>query len=162
MAAECENDFVLTPHPLSFNGLLPLAPTCEPDGEKARRVQSITKRAVEVLRDRRAKWECGESLDAEDGTEPRVEMDSESLKNTAISKGKRKMMGEEEFEELWATAIGEIKKRDEIVSVVDGFLHTSDPISSSPPPLSLASPSPVPSDDPSDSQWRDIVTNLLL
>jgi hypothetical protein len=64
--ARCEPDFILKPHPLSLGGLVPLPPTCEPDGEKVRRVQAVADKAVEELRDRRAKYECGESLEPEE------------------------------------------------------------------------------------------------
>jgi hypothetical protein len=37
-----------------------------------------------------------------------------------VSKKRRKGMSEAEFEELWGGAIGEIKARDEVVSVADG------------------------------------------
>ena len=59
LETHCEADFVLKPHPLSLGGLVPLTPTCEPDGEKVRRVKAVADRAVEELRERRAKWECG-------------------------------------------------------------------------------------------------------
>jgi hypothetical protein len=119
MATECELDFVKTPHPLSFGGLVPLPPTCEPDGEKARKVKAVVDRAVEELRERRAKFECGELTNEAGQPEPTVEIDAVELKKE-VSKKRRKGMGEAEFEELWAGAIGDIEARDEVISVVDG------------------------------------------
>ncbi|TVY37513.1 Inner nuclear membrane protein [Lachnellula subtilissima] len=116
---ECEADFVLKPHPLSLGGLVPLPPTCEPDGEKVRRVKAVADKAINELRDRRAKWECGDLTDEAGSPEPTVEIDAEELKKE-VSKKRRKGMGEEEFEELWAGAIGEIKGREEVVSGADG------------------------------------------
>ncbi len=51
----CETDFVVKPHPLALGGLIPLPPTCEPDGEKVRKVQAVADKAVEELREVRAK-----------------------------------------------------------------------------------------------------------
>jgi Man1-Src1p-C-terminal domain/HeH/LEM domain len=119
LETECEADFVLKSHPLSLGGIVPLPPTCEPDGEKVRRVNAVADRAVEELRERRAKWECGDLTDEAGTPEPTVEIDAEELKKE-VSKKRRKGMAEDEFEELWAGAIGEIKGRDEVVSGTDG------------------------------------------
>jgi hypothetical protein len=119
LETQCEADFVLKPHPLSLGGLVPFTPTCEPDGEKVRRVQAVADKAVEELRERKAKFECGDLVDEEGVPEPVVEIDEEMLKEQ-VSKKRRKGMGEAEFEELWAGAIGEIKAREEVESKVDG------------------------------------------
>ena len=119
LETRCEADFVLKPHPLSFGGLVPLTPTCEPDGEKVRRVKAVADKAVEELRERRAKWECGDLVDEAGVPEPAVEIDADELKKE-VSKKRRKGMGEAEFEELWAGAIGEIEGREEVVSTADG------------------------------------------
>jgi hypothetical protein len=115
----CEPDFILKPHPLSLGGLVPLPPTCEPDGEKARRVKSVADRAVEELRERNAKFECGELVDESGKHASSAEIKEQDLKQEVASK-RRKGMSQEEFEELWKGAIGEIVGRDEIVSGVDG------------------------------------------
>ncbi|PNS16107.1 hypothetical protein CAC42_4508 [Sphaceloma murrayae] len=108
----CEPDFVLTPHPLSLGGAIPLPPTCEPDGEKARRVKAVADFAVEKeLRERNAKYECGEIKT------PEIEV--EELKATVSTKRSRKM-SDQEFEDLWASALPEIMGRDEVVSGSDG------------------------------------------
>jgi len=116
---QCDTDFVLNPHPLSLGGFLPLPPTCEPDGEKVRRVKAVADRAIEELRERRAKWECGNLVDEAGISAPTVEIEEEELKKE-VSKKRRKGMGEVEFEELWLGAIGEIKGRDEVVSGSEG------------------------------------------
>jgi hypothetical protein len=115
----CETDFILKPHPLSVGGLVPVTPTCEPDGEKVRRVKAVADRAVEELRERRAKWECGDLVDEQGVPEVLVEIDVEDLKKE-VSKKRKKGMSEAEFEELWGGAIGEIEGRDEVESRADG------------------------------------------
>ncbi|KUJ23960.1 uncharacterized protein LY89DRAFT_692813 [Mollisia scopiformis] len=119
METTCELDFVKKPHPMSLGDLVPLPPTCEPDGEKVRRVKAVADRAVEELRERRAKFECGELTNEAGQPEPTVEIDAEELKKE-VSKKRRKGMSEAEFEELWGGAIGEIQGRDEVMSVADG------------------------------------------
>lgn len=119
--ARCEPGFVLKPHPLALGGLIPLPPTCEPDGEKARKVQAVANKAVEELRDRRAKYECGEPLEPEGKPLESPAIDEQELKES-LSKKRSKRMAAEEFEELWAAALGEVKARDEVeVHVTDSY-----------------------------------------
>ena len=126
MQVECEHDFVLKQHPLSLNGVIPLPPTCEPDSEKQKRVKVVADRAVEALRNQRASYECGEPVGASGIVEPtqevpktalvssaRVEVSEEQLQET-ISKQRRKNMSDEEFADLFASALDDIKDRDEI------------------------------------------------
>lgn len=115
----CEPDFILKSHPLSLGGIVPLPPTCEPDSEKARRINAVTDKTVEILRDRRAKWECGDLVDDDGKPVPAIEIPEEELKQEMSAK-RRKGMSQDEFENLWKGAIGEILGRDEIVSDVDG------------------------------------------
>jgi hypothetical protein len=117
-SVRCEPDFILKPHPLSFGGLVPLPPTCEPDGEKVRRVQAVADRAVEELRDRRAKYECGEPVNEEGQTLETPAIDEQELKET-LSQKRSKRMSKDEFDDLWAAAIGEVKGRDEVEIVVE-------------------------------------------
>lgn len=114
METRCEPDFLMKPHPLSLSGLVPLPPSCEPDGEKVRRVKAVADRAVEELRERKAKWECGDLVDEQGKDIPAVEIDEADLKK-AVSQKRRRGMGEAEFEDLWKGAIGEILGRDEVV-----------------------------------------------
>ncbi|KIW96092.1 uncharacterized protein Z519_03159 [Cladophialophora bantiana CBS 173.52] len=128
MEVECESDFVLKPHPLSLGGLIPLPPTCEPDSEKQRRIKAVADRAIEELRERRAAYECGGDITSSSSpvsreteavktvaksTAPKLEVAEEDLKQT-VSKMRRKGMTEQEFEELWRGALGDIKARDEV------------------------------------------------
>ncbi|OCK80118.1 sister chromatid separation protein-like protein [Lepidopterella palustris CBS 459.81] len=119
----CEPDFILKPHPLSLGGVVPLPPTCEPDSEKARRINTVTDRTVDILRERRAKWECGDLVDDQGKPIPNVEMAEEELKEEMSAK-RRKGMSQDEFEDLWKGAMGEIIGRDEIVENIDGNTGT--------------------------------------
>lgn len=118
MQTRCEHDFVLQPHPLSLGGLVPLSPSCEPDGEKARRVKAVADRAVEELRERKAQAECGTLKDSK-GKDIPVEIDEKDLKQE-VGKKRRRNMDAAEFEDLWKGAIGEIIGREEVVSSSDG------------------------------------------
>ena len=115
----CETDFVLQPHPLSLGGVVPLPPTCEPDGEKARKVKAVADRAVKELRGRNAKYECGDLKDEDGGRIDSASMGEQELKNK-MSRQRRKGMSQNEFEDLWHTAIGEIQGREEVTSGMDG------------------------------------------
>ncbi|KAL7792998.1 Man1-Src1p-C-terminal domain-containing protein [Trichoderma ceciliae] len=113
-SVRCHSDFLLKPHPLSFGGLVPLPPTCEPDGEKARRVQAVADKAIEELRERRAKYECGELVDASGAKVDSPAIAEEELKST-VSRKRNKRLNSDEFEDLWVAAIGEITTREEVV-----------------------------------------------
>ncbi|KAF9889251.1 inner nuclear membrane protein enriched at telomere/subtelomere region [Aspergillus nanangensis] len=110
----CEHDFLLKAHPLSLGGLIPLPPTCEPDSEKARRVKAVADKAIEQLRDRRAKWECGELADV--GKETAGPEISEPELREEVGKKRRKGMSDAEFDDLWKGALGEIIAKEEVVS----------------------------------------------
>lgn len=112
-SVRCEQDFILKPHPLSLGGLVPLPPTCEPDGEKARRIQAVADKVVEELRDRRAKFECGELVDEAGHKEDSPAIPEQELKES-VSRKRSKRLNSKEFDELWDAAIGEVTARDEI------------------------------------------------
>ena len=109
----CEPDFVLRPHPLSLGGLVPLPPSCEPDSEKARRVQSVADKAIEELRDRRAKFECGELVNEDGQQEESPAIAEEELKE-AVSRKRSRRLNKAEFDDLWAAAIGDVANREEV------------------------------------------------
>ncbi|PFH62101.1 hypothetical protein XA68_15062 [Ophiocordyceps unilateralis] len=113
-SVRCESDFILEPHPLSLGGLIPLPPSCEPDGEKARRVQAVADKAVEELRERRAQFECGAATDETGQQQTSPAMSEEELKDS-VSKKRSKRLSQREFDELWKAAIGEVTARDEVV-----------------------------------------------
>ncbi|KAL8767531.1 MAG: hypothetical protein Q9209_005995 [Squamulea sp. 1 TL-2023] len=115
----CEPDFILTPHPLSLAGLVPLPPTCEPDGEKARKIKVVADKAVEELRERNAKYECGTLTDEQGKNVRTSEIDEQDLKEQ-VAKRRRRDMTDREFEDLWKGALGEIVGREEVVQKNDG------------------------------------------
>ncbi|KIX05894.1 uncharacterized protein Z518_03867 [Rhinocladiella mackenziei CBS 650.93] len=134
MEVQCETDFVLKPHPLSLHGAVPLPPTCEPDSEKERRIKAVADRAIEELRERRASYECGDEITSAKAvvatttgdtksvvksTASKLEIAEEDLKKT-VSKMRRKGMSEDEFEDLWRGALGDIMGRDEVEVTRDG------------------------------------------
>jgi Man1-Src1p-C-terminal domain/HeH/LEM domain len=132
MEVKCEHDFVLKPHPLSLGGTIPLPPSCEPDGEKARRVKAVADRAVEELRERRAAYECGDEIKQPENvanaeqtntivraSKPKLEIFEDALKEE-VSKMRRKGMSDAEFNDLWQGALGEITGREEVEVIRDG------------------------------------------
>ncbi|KAK7183343.1 hypothetical protein DPSP01_000535 [Paraphaeosphaeria sporulosa] len=118
LQVECEKDFIKKPHPLSFGGLLPLPPTCEPDTEKTRKVTQVADHAVQMLRQRRAQYECGEE-DAKGNVVQSPEVSVSDLKEGLLAK-KSKSLSNAEFEDLFAKALGEIPARQEVVEQSDG------------------------------------------
>ncbi|KAF3492309.1 sister chromatid separation protein [Arthroderma uncinatum] len=112
--AGCEQGFVLKPHPLSLGGIIPLPPTCEADGEKARRIKVVADKAVEELRTQRAKFECGETTKETNEVVSTPEVTATELQ-AKVGNLRRKGMSDEEFEDLWKGALGEITGREEIV-----------------------------------------------
>ena len=118
LVTKCEDDFVLKHHPLTLGGYLPipLPPTCEPDSEKARRVQHVVERAVDVLRERNAKYECNEIVPGDSKAPKSPAISEEELRATLAAK-RTKRMSQEEFDALFNEAIPEIMNRDEIVLV---------------------------------------------
>ena len=120
MEIRCELDFVLKPHPLSLNGIVPLPPSCEPDGEKARRIKSIADQAVETLRERRAEAECGTLTDGQGKAIKTPEIDEETLKKPFDMKRRARKMTEEEFQDLWKGALGDIEGREEVTQTKEG------------------------------------------
>ncbi|KAH8193779.1 hypothetical protein TruAng_012056 [Truncatella angustata] len=170
-SVRCEQDYILKPHPFSLGGVIPLPPTCEPDGEKVRRVQAVADRAIEELRERTAKFECGE-LTNEEGVKIDTPAIEEQELKQVIGQKKSKKMTDQEFDDLWGAAIGEIKAREEIKveskETRRAPAETEIPIPPQfqtrtyHPPLSLAFRSPARSSDQSDSDWQDIASKLAL
>jgi hypothetical protein len=121
MEVQCEDDFVLKPHPLSLGGLIPLPPTCEPDSAKQRRITAVKEKSIEVLRERRAQYECGDLMDKKGKPVNSPEVDEEELKQEVSAK-RRKALSQDEFDELFKSALGELVKQDEVVSSSDGYV----------------------------------------
>lgn len=169
----CEPDFILKPHPMSLGGLVPLPPTCEPDGEKVRRVQAVADKAVEELRDRRAKFECGEPAEPEGMPIESPAIEEQELKEV-LGQKRSKRMNADEFDDLWAAAIGEVKAREEVQVEVEEPpvdepiaepIELEVPLVFLPPdyhpPLSLAFRTAARSSAPSNSDWLDIDSALV-
>lgn len=114
----CDTDFIRKDHPLSLNGLIPLPPTCEPDSEKTRKITRVADRAVQILRQRKAQYECGEP-DAEGNSVETPEVSEEELRQQMASQ-KRKGMTDYEFSELFERAFPELTLREEVVETNDG------------------------------------------
>ncbi|KAL7628722.1 inner nuclear membrane protein enriched at telomere/subtelomere region [Parahypoxylon ruwenzoriense] len=112
-SVRCEQDYILKPHPFSLGGIIPLPPTCEPDSDKVHRIQAIADKAIEELRERTAKYECGEPIDEEGARLETPAIEEQELKQIIDSKRSKKM-NNQEFEDLWGAALGEIKSRDEV------------------------------------------------
>ncbi|KAM0720901.1 hypothetical protein Q7P37_003186 [Cladosporium fusiforme] len=106
LQTDCEPGFVLTPHPLSLGGSIPLPPSCEPDSARERKIQAVKSRAIEELRAKNAEYECGSSTLAE--------VKEPELKKVISSMIPKKKMSNEEFEDLWNSALGEIENADEV------------------------------------------------
>ncbi|ORY10197.1 Man1-Src1p-C-terminal domain-domain-containing protein [Clohesyomyces aquaticus] len=161
---DCDDDFIKKPHPLSLGGALPLSATCEPDSEKTRRITLVADKSVQILRERRARYECGEP-----GPDGQV-FESPEVKETELkeelSSMRRKGMSQEEFEDLWRSALGEITTREEIVEGSDGFIAaaTESQADSTEPLLQTRSQSSVSSaasSAPSDKRLDDIFGSLF-
>lgn len=117
MKAECDHDFVLREHPLSLNGLVPLPPTCEPDSAKEKKIEIVTKRAIHELRENTAEHECGTSTSKHSASTVvspvKLGLYEEELKERVAAQ-RRKGLSDDEFEDLWNSALGAIKARDEV------------------------------------------------
>jgi hypothetical protein len=114
----CDRDFVQKEHPLSLNGLIPIPPTCEPDSQKTRNINNVADRGVQILRKRRAQFECGEP-DAEGNPVDTPEVSEVDLKQQMATE-KRNGLTDQQFEELFERAFPEMTLRDEVVETTDG------------------------------------------
>ncbi|KAI1461689.1 Man1-Src1p-C-terminal domain-containing protein [Annulohypoxylon moriforme] len=112
-SVRCEQDYILKPHPLALGGVVPLPPTCEPDGARVRRVQAVADKAIEELREQAAKYECGEPIN-EEGQKLETPAIEEQVLKDVINKKRSKKMNNQEFEDLWGAALGEIRTREEV------------------------------------------------
>ncbi|PUU76932.1 Man1-Src1p-C-terminal domain-domain-containing protein [Tuber borchii] len=109
--ATCNDDYVLVPNPLSLGGLIPLAPVCEPDSQKLRKIAILSDEAIRVLRARAADVECGEvalGKDEEAGV-------SEAYLRQVLYDLKAPSLSDEEFSQLWRNALEDVSNREEVV-----------------------------------------------
>ncbi|KAK6360517.1 inner nuclear membrane protein enriched at telomere/subtelomere region [Orbilia blumenaviensis] len=123
---ECYTDYVLVPHPFSLGGLIPLAPTCQPDSEKIRRVSVLSDAVIAKLRDRAADVECGyvkASSEEEEGIlEKEIKDGLYEMKSPTLS--------DDQFAELWNNAVHDLENKDEVVTTMtsggDRYLRSTD------------------------------------
>lgn len=160
---DCDTDFVKKAHPLSLNGLIPIPPTCEPDSTKTRNINNVAQKGVDILRERRAQYECGEPDHQGNPIEsPEV---SEADLQRIMGSQKRKGMTDQEFNELFDRALPEMKLKDEVIESTDapvpGSTEQQDSLNSHQPP-SPSSLSSAASEDPSSSQLDSIFSKLLV
>ncbi len=80
---------------------------------RVRRVQAVADKAIEELRERTAKYECREPINEEGAVVDTPAMEELELKQI-INKKRSRKMSDQEFEDLWGSAIGEIKQREEV------------------------------------------------
>jgi hypothetical protein len=118
LTLRCDPDFIMKDHPLSLGGLVPLPPTCEPDSEKTRKVNGIANKATEILRQRKAQYECGEP-DAAGNPVESPEVSETDLKQQMASQ-KSKSLTDQEFSELFDRAFPELVMREEVVESTNG------------------------------------------
>lgn len=158
---QCDTDFIRTEHPLSLGGVFPLPPTCEPDSEKTRKVKSIANKAVHVLRQRKAQYECGEP-DAQGNVVETPELSEKDLKQQ-MSAAKSKGLTDREFGELFERAFPEVIIREEVVESSNAYLavDTEQPANADLHQHRLpSSPSSAASEDPSNNPLNDIFSRL--
>ncbi len=110
LRAECEDGFNLVYHPLSFGGIVPVAPECVPDTEKLRRISVVSEEITETLRDRTAELECGYKK-LHKGEEKGLT--EEALRERLYEK-KSDAISDTEFETLFTHALEEVSTKDEI------------------------------------------------
>lgn len=119
MKVECDQDFILRDHPLSLGGLVPIPPTCEPDSAKEKKIELVTRRGIHELRENTAEYECGStsSTGKKAGSTvvspAKLGLSEEELKER-VARQRRKGLSDDEFEDLWNSALGAIKARDEV------------------------------------------------
>lgn len=102
--AVCDPGFVKKQSILGH--FLPIRPTCEPDTQKQRRVKAIANKALEILGQRNVDFQCGK-YKGENGLDARELHD-------AIHKLTSATLDEDEFQDLWTSAVADIENHDDI------------------------------------------------
>ncbi|KAJ6260627.1 hypothetical protein Dda_4853 [Drechslerella dactyloides] len=114
LGTDCYTDYVLVPHPFSFWGMLPFAPTCQPDSEKIRRVSVLSDAVIKRLRDRAAAIECGTVRVGKDEEKGLLENDIKQ----ALYAMKSPTLSDAQFTELWDNAVQELERKDEVITTM--------------------------------------------
>ncbi|KTW25785.1 hypothetical protein T552_03398 [Pneumocystis carinii B80] len=112
----CQKDYILASNILSFDGLIPIAPSCIPDTEKLRKVHIIINEIIQMLRDKNTKLECGTSKLLKGEKEGISENDLEKY----LWEMKSPDIDDEQFQELLSDAFKDISTYDEIRVENDG------------------------------------------
>lgn len=114
----CKKDYILAPNIFSLNGLIPITPSCIPDTEKLRKVHIIVNEAIEILRDKNAKLECGSLKLLKGEKEGVLEEDLEKY----LWEMKSPNIDNHQFQELLSDALEDITTYDEISVENDGYV----------------------------------------
>ncbi|KAK6345323.1 inner nuclear membrane protein enriched at telomere/subtelomere region [Orbilia javanica] len=114
LSTDCYTDYVLVPHPFSLGGLIPLAPTCQPDSEKIRRVSVLSDAVITKLRDRAAAIECGYIRPVSEEEEG---ISGKDIKD-ALYEMKSPTLSDDQFNELWDNAVQDLENKDEVVTTI--------------------------------------------
>ncbi|KTW27584.1 uncharacterized protein T551_03083 [Pneumocystis jirovecii RU7] len=154
----CEKDYILTPNIFSINGLIPIPPSCMPDTEKLRKVHIIVNEAIQILRDKNAKLDCGSLKLLKGEKEGVLEEDLEKY----LWEMKSPNISDEQFQELLSDALEDIIKYDEILIENDGRIDLTDQKDILNQHLLQIFHSDVPLENISDKDWYAIESNLLL
>lgn len=85
---------------------LPIRPTCEPDTQKHRRVKAISNKALEILAQRNVDYQCGLY-------KGKNSIDAGELRD-AIYKLTSANIDEDEFRDLWNSAVVDIENHNDI------------------------------------------------
>jgi hypothetical protein len=112
LRTECDKGFVVANNPLSLGGLVPLIPTCEPDGERPKMIKAVTERIIKGLRIRNAEASCtGKDSQGTPVTTPEL---SEDFIRESLTAVKKATMTDEEFNDLFDSSISEVARSEDI------------------------------------------------
>lgn len=103
----CDEDYIEKESPFSFAGFFPIAPKCEPDTEKQRRVMIMNGRILKYLRQRNADYVCGDA-DVDDAA-----IEQEELRQILLRE-RQSSISEENFNDLFEHSIKDIKQNEEV------------------------------------------------
>lgn len=108
----CDPGYIARSSFWSFGGRLPVPGDCKPDSIRAKKVASVTNRALAILRDRKARQECA-ALTWTRGETPTAALAFDDLKDS-MSRERKRGIGEDEFNQLWHLAWKDILSQKDI------------------------------------------------
>ncbi|KAG4305144.1 hypothetical protein PORY_001314 [Pneumocystis oryctolagi] len=153
----CEKDYIVTQNIFSINGLIPIPPSCVPDTEKLRKVHIIVNEAIQILRDKNAKLECGSIKLSKGEKEGILEEDLEKY----LWEMKSPNINDEQFQELLLDAFEDIEKYDDILVEDDGYLDLIDQKDALNRHLLQIFHSDAPLENISDKDWYIIESRII-